>query len=74
MLIVYTSYQTIAERGKHMLRLRELTPVRNAKGQYTGRYEYRLNPYALNSIVTYSVMVGGLISGVSILIAVWIGG
>ena len=52
-----------------MIRLRELTPVRNAKGQYTGRYEYRLNPYALNSVVTYSTIAGSLISGISILIA-----
>ena len=59
--------------GKLMLRLRELTPVRNAKGQFTGRYEYRLNPYALNSIVTNSVIAGGLITGVSLLIAIWIG-
>ncbi len=57
-----------------MIRLRELTPVRNAKGQFTGRYEYRFNPYALNSIVTNSVIAGGLITGVSLLIAVWIGG
>ncbi len=57
-----------------MIRLRELTPVRNAKGQFTGRYEYRINPYALNSIVTYSTIAAGIISGISILIAVWIGG
>jgi hypothetical protein len=57
-----------------MIRLRELTPVRNAKGQYTGRYEYRINSYALNSVVTYSTIAGAIISGISILIAVWIGG
>ena len=57
-----------------MLRLRELTPVRDARGRFTGRYEYRINPYALNSIVTNSVIAGGLITGVSLLIAVWIGG
>lgn len=57
-----------------MLRLRELTPVRNAKGQFTGRYEYRLNPYALHSVVTYSTIAGAIMSGVSIAIAVWIGG
>ena len=57
-----------------MIRLKELKPVRDAKGRFTGRYEYRLNPYALNSIVTYSIMTGGFISGVSILIAIWIGG
>jgi hypothetical protein len=57
-----------------MLRLRELTPVRDSKGRFTGRYENRFNPYALNSIVTYSTIAGGIITGVSILIAVWIGG
>jgi hypothetical protein len=57
-----------------MIRLRELKPVRDAKGRFTGRYEYRINPYALNSIVTYSTIAGGLITGASILIAIWIGG
>jgi len=57
-----------------MLLLRELTPVRNAKGQFTGRYEYRLKPHALNSVVTYSTIAGAIMSGVSIAIAVWIGG
>jgi len=57
-----------------MIRLRELTPVRNAKGQFTGRYENRFNPHALNSVVTYSTIAGSFISGISILIAVWIGG
>ena len=57
-----------------MLRLRELTPIRDARGRYTGRYEYRLNHALLNRIVTNSVMAGGLISGVSIAIALWIGG
>jgi hypothetical protein len=57
-----------------MIRLRELTPVRNAKGQYTGRYEYKFNPYALNNVVTYGTIAGSIISGISILIAVWIGG
>jgi len=57
-----------------MLRLRELTPVRDSKGRFTGRYEYRINTYALNSVVTYSTIAGAIMSGVSIAIAVWIGG
>jgi len=57
-----------------MIHLRELTPVRDSKGRFTGRYEYRLKPGALNSVVTYSTIAGSFISGISILIAVWIGG
>jgi hypothetical protein len=57
-----------------MIRLKELTPVRDARGRYTGRYEYKLNHALLNSIVTHSTIAGGLISGVSIAIALWIGG
>lgn len=57
-----------------MLRLRELTPIRDERGRYTGRYEYRLNHTLLNSIVTHSTIAGGLIAGVSIAIALYIGG
>lgn len=57
-----------------MLRLRELTPIRDARGRFTGRYEYRFNHTLLNSIVTYSTIAGGLISGASIAIALYIGG
>jgi hypothetical protein len=57
-----------------MLRLRELTPIRDARGRYTGRYEYRLNHALLNRIVTNSTIAGALISGASIAIALWIGG
>ncbi len=61
-------------KGASMIRLRELKPVRNTKGQFTGRYEYKINPYALNSVVTYSTIASAIVSGISILIAVWIGG
>lgn len=65
---------TSKKADSKMLRLRELTPIRDARGRYTGRYEYKLNHTLLNSIVTHSTIAGAFISGASIAIALYIGG
>ncbi len=56
-----------------MTRQRDITPtaLRDKKGRFTGRYEF--NIYTFNRQFTYGVICGAIISGVSILIAIYLG-
>ena len=56
-----------------MTRQRDITPtaLRDKKGRFTGRYEF--NVYTFNRQFTYGVICGAIISGVSILIAIYLG-
>lgn len=56
-----------------MTRQCDITPtaIRDEKGRFTGRYEF--NIYTFNRQFTYGVICGAFISGISILIAIYVG-
>jgi len=57
-----------------MTRQRDITPtaIRTKDGKFTGRYEFDI--YAFNRQFTRGVICGGIITGISIIIAIYIGG
>ena len=57
-----------------MTRQRDITPtaLRDKRGRFTGRYTFDI--YAFNRQFTRGVICGGIITGISIIIAIYIGG
>ena len=57
-----------------MTRQRDITPtaLRDKRGRFTGRYEF--NIYTFNRHFTNGVICGGIMTGISIIIAICIGG
>ena len=56
-----------------MIRQRDITPtaVRTKDGRFTGRYEF--NIYTFNRHFTNGVICGGIMTGISIIIAIYLG-